>query len=412
MRKFLCSRMGAAAAILFLVLGWPVGSSAQARKTSWVVAWTSSMQGLAPNVAPSNATMRMVVRPSVGGVSMRIRLENTFGAVPVTIGAASVALRTRLSGLVPGSSVPLRFGGSPSVTIPAGGQIVSDEARLKVDALQDIAVDLYLPGENVPVTAHTRALTTSYLTPSGSGNHVADSGTVNGVFPESTTSMYFLSSVEVSASGAQRAIVAFGDSITDGTCATLDANDRWEDLLRLRLLLDRGPGWAVVNEGIRGNTVIRKGLVPPPASPPGIERLERDVLQHSGVTHVIVFEATNDIRRGASAADVIAGLQQIISRVKAAKLKVIGVTIIPRHNAAAAPGNTGWDAAKTAIRNTVNDWIRHRAGFDAVIDFDTVVADPDHPDLINPAYNCGDGIHPNPFGYFTMGRSVDLEIFR
>jgi lysophospholipase L1-like esterase len=404
MKMSLRSRGAAATAVILLVLGLPAGGNAQARKGSWVVAWASSMQGLAPNMMLSNATIRMVARPSIGGDSLRVRLENTFGTVPVTIGAASVALRARLSGVVGGSSVPLTFGGAPSATIPAGGQIVSDEAKLKVEAWEDIAVDLYVPGANVAVTRHNAAQTTSFLTANDAGNHAGDADTA--IFAQTTTAMYFLSSVEVFTSSAQGAIVAFGDSITDGTCSTLDAHDRWEDVLALRMLLARGAGWAVVNEGIGGNTVIRKDLDPPPNSPPGIERLDRDVLEHSGVTHVIVFEATNDIRRRASADAVIAGLQEIVRRVKAAKLKVIGVTIVPRQ------GSAGWDAAMTGVRNTVNDWIRRRAGFDAVIDFDNVVRDPANHDVLEPAYNCGDSIHPNPFGYLTMGRSIDLKIFK
>ena len=404
MQTSLRLRMGLATVVFFTAMGVAPGGSAQAKKPGWVVAWASSMQGLAQNVTPTNATFRMVARPTIGGDSMRIRLENTFGTVPVTIGAASVGLRARLSALVDGSSVGLTFGGSPSVTIPAGGRVISDQVRLRVEAWQDVAVTLYLPGANVPVTAHNGAVTTSYLTPSDAGNHVADSG--NTVFTVTTTSMYFLSSIEVYTSAAQGAIVAFGDSITDGTCSTLDAHDRWEDVLALRLLLERGAGWAVVNEGIGGNTVTRKNLDPPAASPPGIERLDRDVLEHSGVTHVVVFEATNDIRRGASADAVIAGLQDIVSRIKTAKLKVIGVTVIPRQ------GSMGWDPAMTAVRNKVNDWIRQRAGFDAVIDFDKVVLNPADRDVISPAYNCGDSVHPNPFGYLTMGRSIDLKLFK
>jgi lysophospholipase L1-like esterase len=387
-------------------LGAAANADAQGKKAAWVVAWTSSMQGLAQNMAPSNATLRMIVRPSMGGDSVRIRLENTFGTEPVKIGAASVALRARLSGLVPESSVPLHFGGESSVTIPAGGKIISDEAKLKVEAMQDLAIDLYLPSEKVPLTTHNGALTTSYRTADGSGNHIGESETTNSPFAMTITSMYFVSSVEVQTSSAQGAIVAFGDSITDGTCSTLDANDRWEDMLRLRLLVDRGPGWAVVNEGIGGNTVTRKGLDPPAASPTGMERLDRDVLEHRGVTHVVVFEATNDIRRGASAEAVIAGLQDIVNRVHAAKLKAIGVTVIPRD------GSMGWTPAMNMVRSAVNDWIRHSARFDAVIDFDKIAADPQHPDLMLPAYNCGDSVHPNPFGYSTLGRSIDLKIFK
>ena len=151
---------------------------------------------------------------------------------------------------------------------------------------------------------------------------------------------------------------------------------------------------------------------PPPDSPPGLERLERDVLTHHGVTDVILFMGTNDIRREAAAGQVIAGMQEIIGRVKARGLKIIGVTIIPRHNRPPAENNTGWSPAKTKARNDVNQWIRTKAPFDAVIDFDKVVQDPKNADLIDPSFNCGDGIHPSPRGYYEMGRSVRLDLLK
>jgi len=117
---------------------------------------------------------------------------------------------------------------------------------------------------------------------------------------------------------------------------------------------------------------------------------------------------TNDIRREIGADELIAGMKDISARVRAKGIKVIGVTIIPRHN---REGDLGWNDAKTKVRNQVNDWIRHDAGFDAVIDFDQVVRSPSDRNLINPAYNCGDGIHPSPAGYFQMGKSVDLSLF-
>jgi lysophospholipase L1-like esterase len=217
-------------------------------------------------------------------------------------------------------------------------------------------------------------------------------------------------------------IVAFGDSITDGTCSTLDAHDRWENVLSVRLGLeydatrpDRGTRnglKAVINEGIGGNTITREGLSPPPDSPPGLERLERDVLSHHGVSDVVLFMGTNDIRRGASAASVIEGTAAIVKRVKAKGIRIVGATIIPRHNVAPTGTNTGWNADKTRIRNEVNQWIRTKAPFDDVIDFDRVVRDPADSDLLVPAFNCGDGIHPSPLGYYEMGRSIDLGLFR
>jgi lysophospholipase L1-like esterase len=158
--------------------------------------------------------------------------------------------------------------------------------------------------------------------------------------------------------------------------------------------------------------VTRDGLTPPADSPPGVERLDRDVLSHHSVTDVILFMGTNGIRRGATAGQVIAGMTSIVGKIRAKGIRVIGLTIIPRHNAAAAGTNTGWNPDKTRIKNEVNLWIRSKAPFDKIIDFDLVVRDPTNPDLIRPAFNCGDGIHPSPTGYYAMGKSVDLRLFQ
>jgi len=337
-------------------------------------------------------------------------VDNTFGTSPLTIGAGTVGLSLGRRGLTEGTGAKLTFGGSSSVTIPAGKRMMSDQAMLKVRAGQDVAVSLYLPDSKVPVTSHNGALTTSFLTKNDAGNHAADVN--NTAFTETTNAMHLVSALDVMTSSAAGAIVAFGDSITDGTCATLDAHNRWEDILALRLMLQGGKEWAVVNEGIGGNTITGKNLNPPANSPPGLDRFDRDALELSGATHVVLFEGTNDIRRDVSAEAVIAGMQELMRRARAAKLKVYASTIIPRHNVAAVEGNSGWSSEKTVARNIVNEWIRQRANFDAVIDFDKVVWNPENHDLIDSAYNCGDGIHPNPFGYLTMGRAIDLKIFK
>jgi lysophospholipase L1-like esterase len=232
--------------------------------------------------------------------------------------------------------------------------------------------------------------------------------------------MLWLKAVDVLASAPAAAILAFGDSITDGTCTTVDGHDRWEDWLAVRLEQSTrasGDGsmpmhFAILNEGIGGNTITREGMQPPPDSPTGLERLDRDALSHYGVKYVILFMGTNDIRRDIAGAQVIAGMQEIIKRLKVSGLKVIGVTIIPRHNLAPTENNSGWDPEKTRIRHEVNQWIRSEALFDALIDFDQVVRDPADPDLIYPPFNCGDGIHPSPRGYYEMGNSVPLDLFR
>ena len=282
-------------------------------------------------------------------------------------------------------------------------------SAMPVLAHQDLAVSLYLPEAEVQPSQHNGALVTSYLTGDGAGNHTE--GESADLFTNTATSMLWLKSIDVLSPSSTGTIVAFGDSITDGTCSTTDGHDRWEDWLAVRLHLTSTDGsqTAVINEGIGGNTVT--AFQPAPPSTPGIERLERDVLSHSGVTHVVLFMGTDDIRRDASAAQVITGMEEIIERVHAEGLKIIGATIIPRHDRAPSENNTGWTSAKTAIRSEVNEWIRTEATFDGVLDFDAVVRDAENPDLIHSRFNC-DGTHPNPLGYYAMGASVELEMLR
>ena len=384
------------------------GSAQEAEGTRWVTAWATSQQALGATTI-TNATARMIGRVTAGGESVRVRLDNTFGTDPLIIGAAYVGPVMRGAALVPDSNRPLRFGGSLSVTVAPGGTVESDPVSMRVLARQDLAVSLYIPEADVRPSQHAQANVTSYLSDSGSGNVAADASAE--AFSATTTSTFWLKSIDVRSQSATGTVVGFGDSITDGACSTLDAHDRWEDWLATRLYL-AAPGAhpVVVNEGISGNTITGKGLRPRPTSPPGLDRLDRDVLSHAGVTHVILFIGTNDIRRDVSAARLIAGMRDIADRVRARGVTIIGSTIIPRHNRPASGSNSGWTPAKTRIRREVNDWIRTGGAFDGVIDFDAVVRDPADPDRIFAAFDC-DGIHPNPRGYFEMGRAVSLELF-
>jgi lysophospholipase L1-like esterase len=401
----------------FLALIGAAASALQPAPSSarWVTAWGTSQQSLGMT-AISNATVRMIARITASGQAVRIRLDNTFGTMPLSVGKISIAPRIQGAAVAARGNRQAFFGKSASVTIPAGGSVVSDPVEMSVLAHQDLAISLYLPDSNVRPSQHTNAQVTSYLTPDGSGDLTAEESSKP--FTATTTSTFWLKSIDVLSAASTGTIVAFGDSITDGTCSTLDAHDRWEDLVAVRLGLEatnggkRGAHKAIVNEGIGGNTITREHLQPPPDSPPGLDRLERDVLTHHGVTHVILFMGTNDIRREASAAQVMAGTQEIVSRVRARGLKIVGATIIPRHNRPPAENNTGWNSAKTGIRNEVNQWIRTKAGFDAVLDFDKIVQDPHDHDTIFPPFNCGDGIHPSPRGYYEMGEAVRLDIFK
>jgi lysophospholipase L1-like esterase len=381
----------------------------------WITAWGTSQQALG-TTAVTNATVRMIARVTIPGEAVRIRVDNNFGTVPLVIANAYVGLRIQGAALAAGSNRQVMFGRSAGTTVPPGGSVTSDAVPMRVLGQQDVAVSLHIPGTDVRPSQHSGAQVTSYLTANGAGDMAAQEMAT--AFTATTTSTFWLKAIDVSSAASTGSVVAFGDSITDGTCSTLDAHDRWEDLLAVRLALDaagrgqEGAHKAVVNEGIGGNTITRANLQPPADSPPGLERLERDVLTHHGVTHVILFMGTNDVRREASATQVIAGLQDLIGRVKARGLKIAGVTMIPRHNRPPAENNTGWNAAKTQVRNEVNQWIRTRAPFDAVIDFDKVVQDSKNGDLIHPPFDCGDGIHPSPRGYYEMGRSVRLELFK
>jgi lysophospholipase L1-like esterase len=376
--------------------------------SGWTTAWGTSQQVLG-QTRVSNATLRLIARVTAPGDAIRLRFDNTFGTTPVTFGKVSVGPRQSANNpasISPGLLMPVTFAGQPSVTIAAGGSVTSDPIPLRVDAQEDLAVSVYIPGADVAASQHNGAVVTSFTTDDGAGDLTASES--GAPFKTRIRTMPWLKAIDVRATAPTTAIVAFGDSITDGTCTTLDAHDRWEDIVAQRLALQDTVRHSVVNEGIGGNTVTRD-VTPPPDSTPGTERLDRDVLAHAGVSHVVVFMGTNDIRREASTEQVINGLKDIVARVKARGLKVIGVTIVPRHNVVA--GNTGWNDAKTKVRNEINAWIRGGGAFDAVIDFDRVVRSAGNPDLLNVTYNCGDGIHPSPLGYFQMGKSVDLNLF-
>jgi lysophospholipase L1-like esterase len=410
-RKEMCSGLPRLRTVNFVLAGvlacWPAFAQTG---TGWTTAWATSQQALSPGRL-SNATLRLIARVTAPGDAIRLRFDNTFGPAPVTFGKISAGPRQSANNpasISPGLLMPVTFAGQSSVAIAPGGSATSDPIPLKVDAQEDIAVSVYIPGADVPSSQHNGAKVTSFATDNGAGDLTASES--GAPFKTQITTMPWLKAIDVRAATPTTAIVAFGDSITDGTCTTLDGHDRWEDVVAQRLALQDTVRHSVVNEGIGGNTVTRK-VTPPADSTPGTERLDRDVLAHAGVSHVVVFMGTNDIRRDASAEQVINGLKNIVARVKMRGLKAIGVTIVPRHNVALAGGNTGWNDAKTKVRNEVNAWIRGGGDFDGVIDFDRVVRSAGNPDLLNVTYNCGDGIHPSPLGYFQMGKSVDLNLF-
>jgi len=404
MRTRLIHAFAVASLLCFAV----AGASAQNNPANWITAWSTSQQGSA-RTPVSNATLRLIARVTLPGDMVRVRLDNSFGNQPVTFSHVTIAPRVRGAAIAGELLRPVTFSGRTAVTLAAGSSVESDPATLHVEAEQDLAVSIFVQGDAQP-SQHNNAQVTSYATENGGGDQTMS---VDGkALDKNITSMPWLKSIAVLPATPASAIVAFGDSITDGTCSTLNAHDRWEDVLAERIALETPVRHAVLNEGIGGNTAVNlPNFDPPVNSPAGVDRFDRDVLSHAGVSHLIIFLGTNDIRRGATADQVITGLQNMMGRARAKGIIVIGATIVPRHSVVPGVADTGWDEQKTKIRNRVNDWIRREAGFDGVLDFDRVVRSSKNPDLLNPAYNCGDGIHPSPIGYFEMGKSIDLHLF-
>src|SRR5436305_8114557 len=266
------------------------GASAQNNPASWITAWSTSQQGAA-QMPVSNATLRLIARVTIPGNMVRVRLDNSFGKQPVTFSHVTVAPRVRGPGVAGELLRPVTFSGKPEGTLAAGATVESDPVTLRVEAQQDLAVSIFVQGNAEP-SQHNNAQVTSYATENGAGDEtMAIDGKSLG---RNITSMPWLKSIDVLPAVPSSTIVAFGDSITDGTCTTPNAHDRWEDVLAERFALESPVRYAVVNEGIGGNTAVNApGFDPPVNSPTGVDRFDRDVLSHAGVSHLIIFLGTN-----------------------------------------------------------------------------------------------------------------------
>ena len=362
----------------------------------------------------NDQTLRQIVHVSLGGSRVRIVLANTFGTAPLTIGAAEVALRDKDAAIVAQSNRVVTFGGAARTTVPPGAILVSDAVDLVVRDFADVAIDLYLPdstaGMKSPITMHPASWQTNYVSPRG--NYA---GAVS-MPVEATTayrrtdglasaSSFFLTRVEVMAPEPAGAVVAIGDSITDGTHSTIDMNNRWPDVLARRLA-EAGVRTGVLNAGIGGNRVLADGN-----GPSALARFDRDVIAQPGVTHVIVLEGINDIgqaRQNAApgAADLIAAHKQMIERAHAHGLRIYGATLTPFEGAAS------WTSEGEAKRQALNDWIRTGKSYDIAFDFDAAVRDPAHPARLRAQFDPGDHLHLNAAGYEAVANGIEIVRFR
>lgn len=393
-------------------------ASAAASAPRWDATWTASPQAPTTvisnlaNAGFNNQTIRNIVFTSVGGNELRIRLSNTFGTAPLHVGRVTVGVELTAAQLVPGTVHPVTFGGRAAVTIPAGAEATSDPVSMAVASDEDLAVSLYVPVTTGAATYHLTAQQTNYV---ASGTHTSDVSPA--AFTTTAPSWYFLDGLDVRNARASGAVVAFGDSITDGANSQVGANDRWPNYLFRRLQAALGASApSVIDEGISGNRVLNDS---PCFGVSALARFDRDVLSQTGVKDVIMLEGINDIgfsqtpntgcsvpNTNVSAAQIEQGYEQLITMAHAHGLKIFGATLTPFRGAGY------WSPAAEAKREAVNNWIKTSHAFDGVIDFAKAVADPFNPQYINPAYNSGDNLHPNDAGYQAMANAVNLGLLK
>ena len=390
----------------------PAGSGPGSR---WVVSWATSQHTTGAEL--DRQSIRVVTHLTQGGDAVRVRLGNTLGKAPLVVGGATVGTRTIGAAVDPASLRAVTFGGNRSVTVPSGGYVVSDPVRLKVRALQDLAVSAFVPGPAIP-SAHGEAFETSYLTAAGAGDRTKDAAA--DAFTATTTSYLLVSAVDVLSSTAAGAIVVTGGSVVDGTGSNKTGplgtgpaappNSRWSDVLARRVVSDVEPRaqHSVAEAGVGGNTVARACMSQP--SPYGNvqDRLDRDVLSLSGVTDLIVYAGTNDlgIGTGCDAPTIIAGFRDVIARAHAHGIKVVVATVTPRAH---------YTALQNEQRHLVNLWItklnRCAGECDGTVNFDAAISSYVNPNAVDPRLDSGDDIHPNAEGYRLMGDTIDLELF-
>lgn len=406
----------------------------------WATAWLGAAQGPYPVGNPSaqpdqrfafpdpaagshDQSFRLIIRPDIWGKAARLRFSNVMGSRSLGIDGVFAGLQDSGSGVVPGTNQTVRFNGADAIVIPPGAMAWSDPVALPFVDRGDnpllrgrrMAVSFHVAGESGPMTWHAKALATSYVTPPGAGSHGAVEHGV--AFPLTTASWFFLDAVDMRAAPNTRVVVCLGDSITDGTLAAMNADDRWPDVLSRRVHARFGNKLSVVNAGIGGNQVAAPARhdigKPLNGGASALERLQRDVLELSAVGAVIWFEGINDLGiSGSEAEAVIAGLREGVGRIRAAipGVRVIGATLTSTVNAPRSHGNPVVESR----RQVINSFLRSTDLFDAVADFDRVTLDSASGELraeMQPdgvIGGEGDKVHPNHAGYLSMGFAVDL----
>lgn len=405
------SRLRAVA--LGATLAASVAGASATEAPRWIGTWHASPQPLWQSDFPFstnvpfnlwNQTVRQMVRIGPGGKRFRVVLSNEYGSQPLRIGAARIALSSDGADILAASDRVLRFGGRESVVIPAGAPMLSDPVELEAPVAARLSVSLYLPQPATPSTFHWEGLQSTYL---------ADGNATSATRLKAATALpvrLFLTGVQVEADADARAVVVLGDSITDGAASTPGSDRRWTDFLARRLAGER---IAVLNAGISGARVLRDKM-----GVNALARFDRDVLGQPQLRTVIVLMGINDISwhgtpfapddASVGAEELIAGYRQLIARAHAGGVRIVGATLTPFEGALLDTPITGYyTAEKERVRQSVNQWIRQAREFDAIIDFDALLRDPEHPTRMLPAYDSGDHLHPGDAGYQAMAEAVD-----
>lgn len=401
-------RVTVLSAVLAFAFAGLSSTASAAPPDRWVGTWaTSPMEQTNADgrYGAAETTYREIVHTSIGGDSSRVILTNEFGLAPLTINAVYIALHIKGSAIDVATARPVTFGGRSSVTIPAGALVVSDPTGLKLAALSDVAVSFVLPAQTIQqASQHGFADQTSYTT----------LGSVSGApafeTPTEITNWPFLKGIDVSADDKSAAIVAFGDSITDGAHSTRDTNQRWPDVLARRLQGDKKTQkLGVLNEGIGGNRILHDNT-----GPNALARFDRDVLAQAGVKYLVILESINDIGHAqdpvkpydvVSAEDLIAGISQMAVRAHTHGIKVYGATLTPYMGAKYS------SPAGETMRQAVNQWIRTTNVLDGFLDFEKATHDASKPEVFAATADSGDHLHPSDAGYKSMGESIDLKLF-
>ena len=386
-------------------------AAARSGADGWITSWSASPQAAGPGTLAARGfddqTVREVIFASAGGDPIRLELTNVFGTTPLHVGRVTVAEadpRDPGSAAVLGQVRPVTFGGSTSVVIPAGAQLLSDPVAMRVEPLEDLAVSVYLPDRTGPATLHSDAQQLTWL---AGGDHAAAAAAA--AFTTSTLSWYYVNGLVVRSADQAGTVVALGDSITDGVGSTTGADARWPNDLARRLDELGGPALSVADEGIGGNRLLGGSAC---CGVSAGARFARDVLDRPGVGDVIVLEGINDVGVGmarpgvenVSTDRIIAVYQRLIAEAHARGLRIFGATLLPYQGAGY------FTAAGETIREQVNEWIRTSRAFNGVIDFNAVMSDPANPLRLNPIYDCGDHLHPNDAGYQAMADAINLPM--